>query len=424
MTSATNAGGMNGSATRVASTVRLHPLAERALVAVFLVVLALPAVGTVLGIARANAAEENRTLAPFPSLRMTWASWRAFPEGFTRYFEDNFAFRPALVRWQAMLRFKALDVSPSSSVVKGTDGWWFYADDGAMQDYAESPPFTTAELEVWRHTLQDTRDWLRQRGIAYVFVLAPDKHQVYPEHMPAAIRRAPQSRIDQLVAYLRERSTVPVLDLRPALWRAKRDERIYHLTDTHWNDLGAHVAYAQILSSLAHEIPALSPRPRAAFKTTPVSHHGLDLAQMMGLARVLAEEGVTLAPRRRTATVIEPQTPNAHGIEARLVTEVQGSTQPRAVVFRDSFASSLIPFLSEHFSRAVYLWQYNVDPAVIEQERPDVVIQELVGRRLSTIAPYNPFESLAADDATDDPRAGRYGRGAAVATSGDVDAGR
>ena len=32
-----------------------------------------------------------------------------------------------------------------------------------------------------------------------------------------------------------------------------------------------------------------------------------------------------------------------------------------------------------------------LDPAVVLAERPDVVIQEWVGRRLSTLPPYDPF---------------------------------
>ena len=80
-------------------------------------------------------------------------------------------------------------------------------------------------------------------------------------------------------------------------------------------------------------------------------------------------------------------------MDARLVTAQPDGSRPRAVVFRDSFGSALIPFLSEHFSRALYLWQYNVDPDVVLDERPDVVIQEWVGRRLSTLPPYDPFEA-------------------------------
>ena len=132
----------------------------------------------------------------WPQLRWDAASLRALPEQLTRYFEDHFAFRVRLVRWQAIVRLDALGVSPSASVIKGRDGWLFYADDGAMEDYAEAPPFTGAELEVWRHTLQDISDWLRGQGIAYLFVIAPDKHVIYPEYMycDVALRRVPLNR--------------------------------------------------------------------------------------------------------------------------------------------------------------------------------------------------------------------------------------
>ena len=376
--------------------IRLHPSVERFLIVVFVAVLVLPPIGTVLGVARATADLENRTLASFPGLDRTWASWRDFPDAFTTYFADNFAFRPMLVRAQAVVRLKLLGVSPSRAVVKGSSGWWFYADDGAMDDYATAPPFTADELEQWRRTLQDTTDWMRAHGIVYLFVIAPDKHQIYPEYMPATIRHAVPSRTDQLVAHLAAHSTVPVLDLRPALQQAKPSERLYHRTDTHWNDRGAYVAYAAILSSLADALPALRPVSLDAFDTRHLRRDGLDLARTMGLSEVLEEDDLVLVPRRpRAATIVEPLNPEPHGIEARLVTELPDASAPRAIVFRDSFGSALIPFLSEHFRRAVYLWQNNVDPGGIAAERPDVVIQEMVGRRLSTLTPYNPFETTA-----------------------------
>jgi hypothetical protein len=55
---------------------------------------------------------------------------------------------------------------------------------------------------------------------------------------------------------------------------------------------------------------------------------------------------------------------------------------PRAVVLRDSMAIPLIPLMSENFSRAVYVSSRAFDKALIERERPDVVIEELVERSL------------------------------------------
>jgi hypothetical protein len=323
------------------------------------------------------------------------ASLRALPEQLTRYFEDHFAFRQRLVRWQAAVRLRMLGVSPSKAVIKGRDGWLFYADDGAMADYAAAPPFTGAELEQWRHTLQDTSDWLRAQGIAYVFVIAPDKHVIYREYMPETIRRSAISRIDELVSHLREHSTVRVVDLRPPLLAAKARERLYHRTDTHWNDRGAFVGYQSIIDALTEDFPALQHRSRSAFEPRVVRSPGLDLAGMLGLTEVLSEEDLLLVPRHPTARILEPLHPNRRLTHGRIVTDAP-NRGPRAVVFMDSFGPALVPFLSEDFSRVVYLWQDNIDPQVVQQERPQVVIQEWVGRALSTDRPYDPVPGASA----------------------------
>ena len=103
---------------------------------------------------------------------------------------------------------------------------------------------------------------------------------------------------------------------------------------------------------------------------------------------MLHETEYSLKPRRpRQARVIEPAGSAETAAEGRLVTEIPGSPLPRAVVFRDSFGSRLVPYLSEHFSRVVYLWQNDFDADVVRQEKPDVVIQEIVGRHLYTFLP-------------------------------------
>ena len=364
------------------------------MVAVFLVALVMPAALMLGGVDRA-APVENRELAPLPARPRSWADVRAFPGAATRYFEDHFGLRARLVRWQALLRLRVLGVSASPDVIVGRDGWMFYAGDGAAKDIASAVPFTRDELEAWRTMLEHTQDWMEARGIAYVFVLAPDKHEVYPELLPSSVRRVgAESRSDALVRYLRDMSTVPVLDLRGALNAAKGRERVYHRTDTHWNDRGAFAASQALLRVLAPRL-TVPTRGRGAFATRAVTVPGLDLAGMLGIADGVTEVDLRLVPRvPARARVVEPARPDARLMDARIVTEQDSPGRPRAVVFRDSFASALIPFLSEEFSRAVYLGQYNVDPDVVLAERPDIVIQEWVGRRLSTMPPYDPFAEV------------------------------
>jgi hypothetical protein len=179
------------------------------------------------------------------------------------------------------------------------------------------------------------------------------------------------------------------VDLRPALFEAKTRERIYHRTDTHWNDRGALVAYRMIIDAVRRQLPAVPPAwQRSDFEAVSRDDEGRDLAGMMGLRQVLREEVLALEPRRsRLARVVEPAGVAPDAEEGRLVTEIPDSTLPRAVIFRDSFVSSLVPFLSEHFSRAVYVWQNDFDAEAVVKERADVVIQEIVGRHLYTFTP-------------------------------------
>ena len=360
-----------------------------AIAAVFVAAISLPAAANLAGMDGADAAAENRELADWPRLGSA-PSAAAYATAFGRWFEDHFGFRATLVRWYGETRLFWLGVSPSPAVIKGRDGWLFYADDGGIEDCTNETALSAAELEDWRDALVATRDWLRARGMAYVFTIAPDKHAIYSEELPPGLRRVhAESRADQVHAMLAHGTDIAYVDVRPALFEAKRRERIYFQTYTHWNERGVLVAYQQLVDAVRRQTPAVPPPwTREDFQPAERTVQGMDLARMIGLMRVLHEVDLTLIPKRlRRARVVEPAGAEPSAEEGRLATEIAGSPLPRAVVFRDSFGSRLAPFLSEHFSRAVYLWQNDFDPEIVLRERPDVVIQEIAGRHLYVYTP-------------------------------------
>lgn len=371
----------------VSSAPHLAPWAGRLLVALFVAAIALPGLATAVGLGQETQGNEAETTGTSLMARAA-------------RFDTHFAFRDRFVQVQSWLRYELLGVSSLATVWKGRDGWWFLAADGDLEATLNEPRFTPAELETWRLTLQHTADYLAARGIAHVFVIAPGKATVYPEGLPAGLHPRPApTRTDQLVAELRARSTVTVVDLRDGLLPARGGaEPLFHRTDTHWNDLGAAVGYRQIVDALAGRVAGLAPPVGPdGFVLTPVAAGGGDLAWMLGLNFSMAERELRLTPvMARRARILEPADDAKRFAVPRVVTTVDDPRLPRAVVYRDSFGSALVPFLAEHFQRMVTLWEYDVVPATIREEQPQVVIQQWVGRRLYNRAPY---DAVAADPA-------------------------
>ncbi len=366
----------------------MRRLLDRLLVAAFLIVISVPLAANLSGRDGGDAEAENRTLAPFPVLDRSLASIRAFGPGLDDWFSDHFGFRSDLIRWYGESRYFGFGVSPSPMVIRGENGWLYYEEDGGIEDYANEPLLDAEALHAWHETVVRARDWCKARGIAYVFVIAPDKHKIYPEHYNPNIHPVtPVSRTDQVLEALAD--TGVAVDVRPAMMAAKADDRLFHLTDTHWNDRGAFVAYQQIIEAVRKQRPAVPPaHDRSTFNATSRIVEGRDLAATIGLKRVLHEDDLRLLPKAgRGYKVLVPAGGYATGGDPMVVTEIPGSTLPKAVVFRDSFTSALAPFLSEHFSRAVYLWQNDFDASDVEKEHPDIVIQEIVGRHLYVFYP-------------------------------------
>jgi hypothetical protein len=237
--------------------------------------------------------------------------------------------------------------------------------------------------------LERVNAWLGARRIAFLVVIAPDKQMVYAEKMPRSLlRMRNEYRVDQLLAHLRGRSTVTILDLRPSIAASRSGEILYHVHDHHWNDRGALVAANAIMVALHQRFSAIEPLSRDAFVATAGVPSG-DRTSMLDIEDAGKRMMPGLVPIGGWSwRTIEPKHPDPYEEDWRTVTEIADSALPRALVFRDSFASRLIPYLSERFSRAVYLWQKGFDAAAVEREHPDVVILEMVARHLVTDEAY------------------------------------
>ena len=376
----------------------LRRRADIGLIAVFFALVWLPSADSFLHLDRAEAPQENRLPAVFPKFQPSLAGIGKFLAGTEAYFADHFGFRRQLVRWQQRWQWKIFHDAQGGnahSVLAGKGDWLFFTEPRTVNDIIGAMPFTSAELESWRTLLTGRRDWLRERGIRYLLVIPPDKQSVYPEHLPdwLADRTGPPQRLDQLLDHMRKHSDVPILDLRATLLDAKKLGDIYLHTDTHWNARGAFAAYRSIVQEVAALGLPSTPLDAVAFDVSIAAKGPTgDLAQMMGQEGSLLEKNTpafspkpSLPPTRlRMEPDLVPKkwTP---GTEPRVMENP--AAHGKMVMFHDSFAQHLFQFLGQNFGRIVFVWQPYWDKPVIEREKPDIVIDEILQRVLIFLDP-------------------------------------
>ncbi|MEO8536208.1 MAG: hypothetical protein ABI533_01685 [Betaproteobacteria bacterium] len=330
---------------------------------------------------------ENRTMAPWPAL----SPLGAWPAAFEQAFADRFGARARLLQLHNRVQVRAFGVPASPNVVIGRDGWlYFLGEDGTAFDryYRGTLPVPDAELTAVVAEFRRRAAFLAGEGIAYVVTVAPDKSTIYDEHLPRwATRVVSRTPLDRLVDEIHADGSLRFVDLRAPLRDAKTREHVYFATDSHWNLLGAAVAYRALMREVSDALPSL--RGRTVTAALPpyvpgVDVYSGDLARLTGDPASFSEPDlaplgkVLAAPHSRCAQRIDDAGRN-DGFEWYACDR---TGLPRAVVYRDSMAIPLIPLLSENFSRAAYVSSHRLDPAFVRRERPDIVIDELVERSL------------------------------------------
>jgi alginate O-acetyltransferase complex protein AlgJ len=369
---------------------RLTSVFDRLIIATFLLLTFLPMADTYFHIDRSAPPEERRVPAEFP-LWPGFGGIRTYVEGLEAYFNDHFGYRKYLIKSYHKRRRKLFGAEQSSrsKTLVGQDGWLYYAASNMVENYRAVSPFSEQDLERWKRAFERRRDWLAARGVRYLVVIAPNKETIYPEHLPAWLKRVGrETRKDQVVRYLREHSDLDIIDLEEPLVRSKPRGRLYWKTDSHWNDRGAFIGYQEVMSRLAVWYPDLRPLPLSAFDVTIGRKPAGNLSTMLGEQNSFEDDVPEF--HRKDAVEVKPAAPpilsgSEIGEPAMppIALETPGR-RLRCLFLRDSFTEALRPFLAPHFARSLYIYTMFFEAGVIEKERPDIVVQEIVESFLAT----------------------------------------
>lgn len=365
-----------------------HPWRDRALAVAFAVAIAIPGLYAFVSAPRGAMPFENRPAAPWPVV----SGYRLppdFPGAFERAFADRFGGRDALIGFHHAATVVLLRRSPVQNVLVGRDGWLYYkGDDGRAfdRDFRRTTQPSAAETAAIADGIARRVRFLQDIGVAYLLAVVPDKHTIYPEHVPPQLQPLSDvSPLDALLATLPPEIRAHVLDLRPALLEARKQQQVYWRTDSHWNRLGAWVGGRAIVAALRND-PSDSTH-RALPKTRADGVMAGDLARMIGVRRGFEEPEVMLVPApgaQRCAHDAAGGRP-AYGAPHQTLF-CESARFGTVAVFHDSMGIELLFALADDFRKSRWVSSRIWNLAELAELQPALVIDEVVERNLPLLA--------------------------------------
>ena len=291
--------------------------------------------------------------------------------------------------------FYPLGISTNpNKVMIGKDDW-LYLGDQYEKTITVTRRGTTAEAAeaAWKIGLatKSWQQWLKRKGVRlYRVMLGPEKSTIYPEFLPDWAQPAADSATNTLLANVSQGLYV---DTRPALRAARSQfsEPLYYKTDTHWNSLGAWVAFRAFAMEVAHTEAGLRWLSEQQVRVSKVIEiHGGDLGKFLRMSEMLrdSEVAIEIDSERPIETeqydfetghlTVSGGNPQVGAPERPLLVKSKHAlNQNRVLWLRDSFGTALAPFMAATFTETLQLHYGKSDPALfarlVETYKPDYV---------------------------------------------------
>ena len=388
-------------------------------IAAFFILCLIPSAGMLLfGESEAAA---NEILSPRPVIFQEDGSFNQnFTDDLTSYIADRFAFRQEFITAYAKIQAALFKESSSGDVVLGKDGWLFYQD--TVDDYLHHNTLSGRQIQGIARTLSMMQQYAEERGVRFVFTVAPNKNSLYPEYMPdVGDVFSGEKNLDMLEDVLDDYG-IRYADLREAF---EDQPVLYYREDSHWNSRGAALGLACITEQLDAEAYPWFDEPYRMEE----NHKG-DLYEMLYPAGKELEENAVfdrkfgfsyLDSRTGEAMNADYYSEDAPADDSIRIDTFREGAAGSLLMFRDSFGNALYPFMADTFENATFsrLMPYRMD--WLDGGTYDNLVVEIVERNLKNLAlqaPVMPAPIISLNgDVTD---GGDASASAEISVSGDL----
>lgn len=359
---------------------------NKIVIGVFFLSITLPLIVHPLKI-KNTANQENRKLTELPQRPTNYSEVKNFFGKFDNYLNDNVPFRSFMISSYNTLCYQ-LGVSPSKSIIIGKNGWLFSNFDNAVNQYIGRSYLGKAKTEKLCTVIQKNAEHFESQNIPFYFLMAPNKHSIFSEYLPDYVNRIKRRKrnFDIVRSYLTTNTNVKQINIRSELLDYKQKLPIhYYKTDTHWNNFGSFVAYLKIINTVKTHFKQLKTLNWGDTFVKKEIKHKTDLAKILSIWNDLEveERNLKLKTNNRKNFKRIGKKGKFLAKETHII-ETKNESGPVLLLLRDSFSTAMIPFYEHSFSKIIATHHNygNWDTSILANEKPDVVIFEVVERYL------------------------------------------
>lgn len=333
---------------------------------------------------------ENRNLEQMPTISAKSLLSGEFMKDFETYTTDQFVGRDAWIGLKSSME-RALGKKENNNV--------YFCDEDTLITRFDQPDATKVS-----ENLNYVNNFVENVDIPVTFSLIPTQACIWADRLPAGAPNASQTD-------LLEQAKVAVpgatwADLYSSLW-AHKDEDIFYRTDHHWTSLGAYYGYTALAEALGYTpvpLDAYTETVRSTeFYGTVFSSSGVRWVSPDTITTYVPDTGITVTSYTYDSTGKPVEVPRSlydtsflsvkdkysmflGGNQSLGVVKTPNTDKPKLLIIRDSYADSLVPFLTPHFSEihlvdlryyklslADYIQQNDIDQALVLYSVPNFV---------------------------------------------------
>ncbi len=329
---------------------------EKTLTIIFILALGFLSMANLLAPSKVFSTKENRYLQQFPTLTIKDIMSNNFSANFDTYASDQFIARDKWIGLKTLV---------DKSILKKDNGRVYFGKDGYLFDVKPAINQEQFDKNIKNINLLSVDLKEINKDLIINAVMVPTKASVLSNKLPLY---APVMDEKELFKQIEKElsNNINLVDLKEKL-QTHNNEAIYYKTDHHWTSLGAFYAYQEFLTDQAlakddfiikevtNEFLGTSYRKANFYLNSP------DTIEKY-IAKNASDIIVTIDEKNQTSSLYDESYLNKTdkyayflgGDQAVVKINTNITNGKDLLILKDSFANSMIPFLTNHY-RNIYV---------------------------------------------------------------------